>query len=411
VVLPINQTMGRNLKVLVLLLAVTACAQQSNAAGPPLSTRPKTAANTTADTPTTIPKTSATTFGDAGEACDGDVVFEHPPVDLEEVEYLTPFGLMTGSHVTPVDHQYFQNFADPDREIAVYSPGDGHVVSIQHFGTPVTEHPEGIVDDFRIIIEHTCSVSSTFIHIGELIPRLAAYDPGVGDYASLDEPVTAGAQIGTFTRNVDYNIVDLNYTSAGFVEPTSYEAEPWKIHVPDTFDYFTDEISGRMASLSLRSAEPRGGRFAYDIDGRLVGNWFLEGSGGYGGSDPERYWSGHLAFAYDHLDPNLIVVSIGTFDGESHQFAVEGNAPDPADVSVETGPIVYELIGWDYDTDGEHWDRTTFADDIEAVPIDEVQGVIAVELTDRRELRVEVLPGVTSADFAGFGPETLIYTR
>jgi hypothetical protein len=403
--------MGRRLRVLAVLLVVSACAQQpvSQDSAAPTSANGDIA--TTAGGSAVVLDGSATTSGQPETDCEGEVVFEHPPVDLDAVEYLTPFGLMTGSHVTPVDHQYFQNFVEPDRVIPVYSPGDGHVVSIGHFGAPVSEHPEGIVDDFRVVIEHTCSVSSTFIHVGELIPRLAAYDPGAGNYANLEEPVAAGEQIGTFTQNVDYNIVDLDFTSDGFVDPTSYEREPWKTHVPDTFDYFTDEIGTQMASLSLRSAEPRGGRFAYDIDGRLVGNWFLEGSGGYGGTDPNRYWGGHLAFAYDHLDSNLIVVSIGTFDGESRQFAVLGNGPNPADVSADTGPVVYELVGWEYYVDDEPWNRTTFATGIAAVADNHVQGVIAVELTGQRRLRVEILPGTTSAEFSGFGSDALTYTR
>lgn len=383
---------------------LTACASQPSTDSHPVAGQPEKVI-----TPTSV--VASSTKPGPEEGCEGDILFEHPPVDLDAVEYLMPFGLMTGSHVTPVDHQYFQNFIEPDREIAVYSPGAGRVTSLQHFGAPVSENPEGVVDDFRLVIEHTCSVSSVFIHIAELIPRLADYDPGLGNHVSLDEPVAAGEQIGSFTQNVDYNIVDLGHTVTGLVDPASYEQEPWKIHVPDTFEYFTGEIAERMANLSLRDANPRGGRFAYDVDGRLVGNWFLEDTNGYSGVDPERYWAGHLTFAYDHLDPNLIVVSIGTFDGESRQFAVSGNAPDPSEVSTESGTVIYDLVGWDYYVDGKHWDRMTWQSGIEAHADDRLQGVIAVELVGPRELRVEVAPGQSSADFPGFSLAAETYTR
>ena len=70
---------------------------------------------------------------------------------------------------------------------------------------------------------------------------------------------------------------------------------------------------------SPRTAEPRGGRIDYDIDGRLVGSWFLEGTVDYsGGSTPTicgnrpcPYWTGHLSIAYDHIDPEQIRISIG----------------------------------------------------------------------------------------------------
>ncbi len=393
------------------MLLTGACAAGSTA---PTSPPPTTVASTaaTGSTPEASPPSVASTLSqETPPTCDESAVFDHPPVDLDAVELLVPFGLVSGSHVTPVDHQYFQNFLEPDRAIDVYSPGAGRVVSIQHFGAPVSENSEGLVNDFRLVIEHTCTISSIFIHVDELIPRLAANDPGIGNHAGVDVDVGAGELIGTFTENVDYNVVDLDFTVDGLIDPTSYQQEPWKIHVPDTFDYFAPEIRERLEALSLRTAEPRAGRFAYDINGRLSGNWFLEGTNGYGGANPDRYWAGHLSFAYNHLDPSMIVVSIGTFDGRSRQFAVLGNDPDPTEVSAETGLVVYDLVDWNYFAAGEHWDRRSHATGIEAVPSDIVHGAIAVQLIGDRTLLVEVFPGATSVDVSAFGPDASTYTR
>lgn len=403
--------MVRKLLLICLLWLTGACASES----PPAErgqTRPdSTTTDSAAETGPSATDTAPIAPSIAANTCDGDVVFSHPPVDLDAVEYLMPFGLMIDSHVTPVDHQYFQNFVEPDRAIDVYSPGAGRVVSIQHFGAPVAENREGVVDDFRLIIEHTCAVSSIFIHIDTLIPRLAALDPGIGYHASVDVPVEGGELIGSFTSNVDYNLVDLNHRVDGLLDPTSYQQEPWKIHVPDTFDYFTPDIRARMEALSLRNGEPLAGLFAYDIDGKAVGNWFLEGTNGYGGVDPDRYWAGHLTFAYDHLDPTMVVVSIGTFDGRSAQFAVLGNGPDPAWVSVATGVVVYELVRWDYLANGDRWDRATHATNIRAIPGDQVDGIIAIQVIADRELLVEVTPGARAEDFAGFSQEAATYRR
>ena len=166
-----------------------------------------------------------------------------------------------------------------------------------------------------------------------------------------------------------------------------------------------------MQSLSLRSVEPRGGVFAHDVDGRLVGSWFEEDTNGYGGADPDRYWAGHLTFAYDHIDPTTVVVSIGTFIDRSRQFAVAGNAPDPLTVTVATGPVVYELVDWDYWVDDERWDRRSFADGIRAVPSGQVVGSVLVELIDDRTLIMEVFPGVESSEVSGFTPAASRYTR
>ena len=261
-----NDSVKRWVTLLVLLL-FGCSGQPEHAAGASstlaaaTTTHPLVTAST-GMSPATTRDTLPSTTQPAAE-CDGSLVFEHPPVDLAGVELVVPFGLMSGSHVTPVDHQYFQNYLKPDREIDVFSPASGRVVSIQHFGSPVSENPEGVVDDYRIVIEHTCTVSSIFIHIDDLIPRLAAHDPGIGNHASVDLPVAAGERIGTFTENVDYSIVDLAFTTTGLIDPASYDREPWKIHVPDTFDYFLPEIAEQMAALSIRSGEPRGGVFKH----------------------------------------------------------------------------------------------------------------------------------------------------
>jgi len=394
-----------------LALIAVACGSTAETIAPAATT---TAPAHNPDTTTSQPATSAPEQTPPSTEAPSDCrpeTFRYPPVDLDAVEYLTPFGLMTDSHVTPVDHQYFQNFKDPERHIDVYSPADGRIMSIQHFGVPVTEDRAGIVDDYRLEIRHTCSVSSAFIHITTLEPRIAREAPETGGHTPTDIPVTAGEKIGWFTKNVDYNIIDLEYESDGIVDPASYEREPWKTHVPDTFAYFTPEIAAKMESLSLRSTEPRGGVFTLDIDGRLVGNWFEEGTGGYGGNDPMRYWGGHLAFAYNHIDPSMIMISIGTWIDRSQQFAVLGNGPDPATVGVDSGPIIYELVDWDYLVGDQRWDRVTFAEGIRAVPSDYVVGSVMVELLDDRTIMFETFPGLARSAIGGFTSKARRFTR
>ncbi|MCH7844414.1 MAG: hypothetical protein IH850_01090 [Acidobacteria bacterium] len=345
--------------------------------------------------------------------CDGGrVTFDYPPVDLERIEYVTPLGLMSGSHVTPVDHQYYQNFKEPDWDITVYSPAAGTITDIQHMQQTVSDGPGEPIDDYRLVIEHTCTISSIFIHVGQLSPRLSEVAPSAGGYARIDLPVEAGETIGSFRRNVDYNVIDLEVTLEGLLVPAHYEQESWKIHTPDPFDYFTGEIQEVLIAKSLRTVEPFGGRFAYDIDGRLVGNWFQRGTNGYAGVDRDRYWAGHLAVAYDLFDPSHVVVSIGTFDGASAQLGVRGSGPDPRDVSIESGVIVYELVDYDYYVDGERWDRVSLAKGIEARGLDgRIHGVVLFQLLDDRTLRVETFPGKTAPQVTGFTTSALIYER
>jgi hypothetical protein len=342
------------------------------------------------------------------------VAFEYPPFDLEKVAYILPMGGLSGSHVTPIDHQYYVSYDftsgdDAVVDIEVYSPGDGVVTEIQHMSEAAGDTPMP-VDDFRVIIEHTSTISSYYIHIDEVSDKIAAVDPGLGEYAYVNVPVNAGEVIGRYGGSVDYNIVDES-VMLSFVNPDSYVREPWKVHCPDPFDYFIDEIKSTMVEKCLRTQEPIGGTICYDVEGRLVGTWFEEGTNGYAGADPDRYWAGHLSIVYDSIDPTAVIVSIGTFIDSAKQFAVKGNSPDPAGIDVDYGLVTYELVDYEYVNDGTVWDRTSFAQGLTIQNSVDVAGVILLQLLEDNILKVEIIPGVTNDEVTGFTDNAHTYVR
>jgi hypothetical protein len=247
--------------------------------------------------------------------------------------------------------------------------------------------------------------------VDHLSAKVAAFAPDSGQFVSVDIPVSAGEVIGEYSGAVDYNIVDEDVALAGFVNPDSYAAEPWKIHVPDPFDYFTDTVRGELLSMCLRTAAPAGGKIDHDIDGRLVGNWFQEGTNGYGGLDQSEYWVGHLAVAYNSVDPNHVTVSLGHFEGEPRQFGVLGNAPDPAEVGIEDGLVVYELVGYDFYDGDVRWDREHLVQGLEVRNDDQVQGVVLFQLIESGHLQVEVFPGLSAAEVTDFTAGAVVYVR
>src|SRR3990167_4588461 len=276
-------------------------------------------------------------LGFAKSSCEtGEIKFDYAPVDLDKTTLLLPLGLMAGGHVTPVDHHYFQNFNNEKFDIKIYSPGKGHITSIQHM--PGAKEGE----DYRIIIDHTCTISSIYIHVGLLTERLQKYAPEGMNTNSGNIPVEAGELLGYYKTNVDYNLVDTEIVLPGFIVPEHYKAESWKIHIPNTYDYFNEPVRSKIIEKSLRTVEPLSGKIDYDIDGKLVGNWFLEGSDGYSGDSTHlgRYWLGHLSIVYDAYDTDTIILSIANYEGEdSRQYAVKGNSPDPASIGVDNGLI------------------------------------------------------------------------
>ena len=344
------------------------------------------------------------------DGCEGTrTKFDFAPVNLDKTKVFLPLGLMTGGHVTPIDHHYFQNFDNNKVDIEIYSPGDGFAREIQHM--PGAKSGE----DYRVVIKHTCTISSTYIHIYHLAGKLAEVDFGTRDFAAPNIPVEAGELIGYYETNVDYNLVDEEVILTGFVRPESYRAETWKIHVPNTYDYFNEPVRTKLIEKSLRTAEPISGKIDYDIDGRLVGNWFIEGTDGCAGdsTSTERYWLGHLAIAYDAYDPTRIVFSIANYQGEdSRQFAVKGNTPDPADVSMENGLVEYELVGYDYVTSsGSYWDRKSLLKDIKTTPNQNIEGVVLVQMIGPREIKFETFPEKTASQVSEFTENAKIYER
>ena len=120
------------------------------------------------------------------------------------------------------------------------------------------DHPP--MDDYRIVIQHTDTISSAFIHVDKLSERVAKAAPDFGKYTSANVRVKAGEVIGSFRGSVDYNVVDKDVRLKGFVVPEHYKSERWKIHVADPFNYFIEPIRKRLIAKCLRTAKPEGGR-------------------------------------------------------------------------------------------------------------------------------------------------------
>ena len=115
--------------------------------------------------------------------------------------------------------------------------------------------------------------------------------------------------------------------------------------------------------------------------------------------------------AYDSIDPDHIIVSFGDFNDEERQFGVSSNAPDPAEVSVATGLVMYELTSYDYYNGAEVWDRSTLIQGLKVQNYDSVQGVVLFQLIEDRRLKVEIFPGQTAQTVTAFTENALFYVR
>jgi hypothetical protein len=210
----------------------------------------------------------------------GTVTLGASPLALEDIEKIRPMGGLSSVHITPTDHQYWDTIGSDGRSedttnlerFKVYAPANGFIVDIE-------QHT-----DYRVVIEHSCTFYTIFIHVNKLSDKIMAAaglkEGEVGNHAWPRIPVKEGEVIGTIgIGKLDFSVVDADVTLKGFANPESYEGEPWKIHTVDTFDYYEEPLKSRLIAKNVRTIPPLGGKINYDIEGKLVGNWFREGTG------------------------------------------------------------------------------------------------------------------------------------
>lgn len=359
---------------------------------------------------------------DGSSACigKGTALIGASPIDLSEISAIHPMGLMIGGHVTPIDHGYFYikgATENPPRQAAVKAPLAGIVTSVSRYAR---SGPAGKYDDYAISIDATCTFRVRFSNMVGFASALAAKVGNLQPNQSVrpNYLVAEGELIGytglPTAYGIDVWVENDDSILAGFVNPDQYKAERWKLHMVDLFDYTKEPLKSQLLALDVREAMPRWGKIDHDIDGKLIGNWFLKGSGGYAGSKAEDYYKTHLAITYDGMDPTQIVVSLGNYQGQPKQFAVQGNKPDPAEIDQKTGLIKYELsqISYYLSDTGQIWNGLEgYKPHIRMRANQNVEGTILLQLTDKRQLKMEVFPNKLRSQVGDFDDKALTYER
>ncbi len=352
----------------------------------------------------------------------GTALISASPIDLNEILYIQPMGLMIGGHVTPIDHGYFYikgAMEKPARQAKVYAPFSGVITSVTR---TARSGLNGNYDDYALSIDATCSFRVRFSNLvkfaGGLADKTGELKPN--ENLTPNYQVKEGELIGytglPTAYGIDVWVENDNATLTGFIHSDQYEkSESWKLHMVDFFDYTKEPLKSQLLALDMREANPRFGKIDYDIDGKLIGNWFRQGSGGYSGNKngEEGYWDGHLSIVPDGNDPTQVDISFGNYGGEAKQFAVIGNSPDPKNVSQDSGIIKYELgqiETYSGDT-GEFWDHQSYIPHILTKAGKSVLGTVLMQLIAKDQLKMEIFPGKKATEITGFDSSALMYER
>lgn len=359
---------------------------------------------------------------------DRDVTFTSGPMPSAQLSAIEPLGKVSDGHVTPTDHVYLHG---PDMNAGANAydavmPADGTVVEVgampaQYIGD---RNQQTAVEDHRLIISHSCRYFSIYIHVHKLDPAITqalggALEPNKSKRISLE--LKAGDKLGKVGGNgFDWTSVDADKTLAGFITPELYKGEAWKIHTVSPFDMYTGDLRKELEAKSLRAVAPLGGRIDWDQPGKLVGNWFRSGSGGYSGNagngggngnNEGRYWDGHLSVAPDYLDGVTPIVSIGNWDGKAKQLAAKGSF-DPAKVSASDGIVKVELTDLSYfQSNGARWSGGAPEKAMKVNNTGPAVGTIVFEVQSGEKLKVEKFVGKTAGQVGGFTSAAQTYER
>ena len=347
------------------------------------------------------------------------------PLALDNLEFITPLGRMSDAHVTPTDHQYWspKNVVfgmDNTRLPAIYdiySPADGVITQLERHTEIFAENQTNVpkIDDWRIIIYHSCSLYSIYIHIDKLTDEIfkASGAPKIAEKGNksypVNIPVKEGQLIGKLAAHpFDFSVHDQNVTLPGLLNARLYENEYWKIHTVDPFDYFKEPVRSQLLNRVVRTAPPKGGKIDYDIEGKLVGNWFKVGY------DPKnisgRFWDAELTIAYNNFDPSRIFISMGDWNGRSGQFAIKGNSPDPKDIGIGQ-TVKYQLVGFRYqDAQSKEWRENNYTPEVKLVEGQTI-GTLLLKLSDKNTLQLETFPQKSPSEVSDFTSKAQTYER
>jgi len=282
------------------------------------------------------------------ELGEGPVFFTVSPVELDAIEQIEPLGRMNAptGHVIPTEHGGFI-LKDPAVEYQLRAPADGIIFEI--------EYKLGF-DDYQLRIAHSNTFVSIFDHITGLSETV---QQGLQEGEKLDENtwrvkifVKAGDIIGKvgghpdLVVGFDWGVYDRNVNNS-FINPERYNLK--YICGMHFIPYCEESLKKQFLARLPRTIEPRIGKFCYDQPGKLVGNWILEG---LTEEDPDASWEAALAFAYDYIDPFKVLIGIGGYLIENPAtYVVHGTAPDPVDVVLSSGKVVYYLEPYDTNPD------------------------------------------------------------
>ncbi|MBI4502636.1 MAG: hypothetical protein HY700_15935 [Gemmatimonadetes bacterium] len=300
--------------------------------------------------------------------------FTVSPVNPAAIERINPLGHMTTPFNALPQGRVYLVLKAPAAENPVLAPAAGTVSWIL-----------GPKPDYRLEVQVSPTVKYFMDHV---FPETGI---AVGSRIEVGQRI---ARHSGATCCVDFGVLNDELVLPGYLDRRRYSPQALLADAP--LKYFAEPVRSRLYAKVTRVAGGLDGKHDYDVAGRLVGNWFLQGTPPEGSLLPEN-WPRQLAFAYSNTHPDMILISVAGSLALTNLFAVQDGAPDPARVSVASGLVEYRLF---------QKNPPASEGDLKGAAL----GAMLVRMLDESRIRVEIFPG-SGAVASGFTAEAKIYTR
>jgi hypothetical protein len=335
---------------------------------------------------------------------EGKVFFEYVPVDLDGIQSFVGMGDLNVLPKTQGGFPLKNPFQLP-ATIPVYAVAKGVIVTasagtrqIPDFAFPVQNRGK-IYDDHSIKLMISKTIRVNYGHISklnyDLLPELR--DLPVDERGhNVEIPVNSGDIIGWVGPHpaLDFSVSDFSL-ELNIINQTLFPEDQY--FAADVYDYFRSTLLDQMIGIAARDQAPWGGKVDWDIEGKIIGSWFLDGTTSY------TQFSRQLAIAYHHIQSERITISDGSpmldvpgsqGPGAPNVYWVRGNIPPPEEIGPGSGIVEYELI----------MQGAGLTDEQKPT-----EGFMLVEMTIAGAMKLEIFTGTTNP--GGFSPDPRNYVR
>ncbi|MCH8003299.1 MAG: hypothetical protein IH934_01605 [Nanoarchaeota archaeon] len=330
--------------------------------------------------------------------CD-DKLFTTFPVDMNEVESITPLGnLGPPGHTFPTQHPHIHlGVYETSYAYPLYAPADVYITSVA-WSEGATQDPVDYVIYFALckdIIGYYNHVKTLSNEVKDIIEKVECESFSTDSEGSctkvlldkVDEGTLLG-EVGLKQGNFDFGLIDLR-KPLDFIKPERYPTRDQYLNC--AFDYYPENMKQQFYGL-INRVDGTCGIVMQDVPNTLKGNWFHETS-------PKKYvvdWNVYLAFVDHFEDPSIQVVSIAGIFTEPSLFKF---------IPKQSGAINREFSQVTADGTIYCYEGANVIRDFETVP----SGKILVEMTGDETLQIERQSGSCSGSESFKNPE--IYNR